>query len=112
MTGVQTCALPIFQSAIGEYESALKFNRNDALTHNNLGVCYAKKGDFEKAINEFRKASILNPLYSSPLINLGNCYIKMKEFDKARKVLKKAMAINPYAKNSAHLLLEMVNRDL
>ena len=72
MTGVQTCALPIylfnddFDKGIADYDQAIKLDPNDAFSYNNRGIARVQKGDRGGAIADFRKALALSPQLQQP----------------------------------------------
>ena len=66
--------------AISLMEDLINMDKQDAWSHNSLGVIYSKEAEFEKAVKEFQKALKIestNPVF---LINLQAA--KEKKFDK------------------------------
>lgn len=54
--------------------SVLRTNPENAKGHNQQGIIYGKKGDYEKAIKEFEKAISLDDYLAEAYHNLGNAY--------------------------------------
>ena len=46
----------------------------DARNHNNLGVSYQQRGEFDLAGREYDRAAELDPAWGRPLINRGNVH--------------------------------------
>src|SRR5207245_6592799 len=66
VTGVQTCALPIFHlsQALGQMEEAIELCRDCpqlAVLRKNIGIIYARKGDAENAKRQLELALKLLP---------------------------------------------------
>jgi tetratricopeptide (TPR) repeat protein len=58
------------EEAIGYYENALKIERGNAVTHNNLGLALASVGRTQEAIGHFQEALRINPSYTAAADNL------------------------------------------
>jgi tetratricopeptide (TPR) repeat protein len=58
------------EEAIGYYEKALKIDRDNAVTHNNLGLALADVGRDQEAIGHFQEALKINPYYDDAINNL------------------------------------------
>ncbi len=52
------------EEAIGYYEKALKLDRDNAVTHNNLGLALADIGRDQEAIGHFQEALKIDPYYA------------------------------------------------
>ncbi len=63
--------------------------------HNNLGLEYAKKGEYADAILEYKKAIDISSLYFHALTNLGDAYLKIGLIDEAIDLYKKAIEAEP-----------------
>src|SRR5207245_2184515 len=63
VTGVQTCALPIFPhvAAIEEFRRALALNPSLEDAHHRLGLVYLHVGFLDDANDEFQKALAIDP---------------------------------------------------
>ena len=58
-----------FQSAIGNYEKALKYNPNHIHIINNLGSSYFSIGNMDAARQHYDKALAINPIFTETLMN-------------------------------------------
>ncbi len=78
------------------------------MTHNYLGVVYAKLGQRERAIAEFETAVRLNPYYPAARLNLGNAYEQLQRPDLALDAYERGLPDGPWAvetlQRSARLL--------
>ncbi len=64
---------------------------DDPLTaeqHNDLGVAYEQKGDFDLAAKEYEKAIKKNKEWVIPYLNLGHLYYRQDKLDKAESILR------------------------
>lgn len=69
------------------------------VSYNNLGIFYARKGDYAKAIVEYKMALTVKPDYVEAYNNLGIVYARKNLYGKAILEYKKAITIKPdYAK--------------
>jgi Flp pilus assembly protein TadD len=69
---------------------------DDPLTaeqHNDLGVAYEQKGDFDLAGKEFEKAIKLNKDWVIPYLNLGHLYYRQDKLDQAEATLRQGLRI-------------------
>ena len=46
-----------YKLAIECFNEALKINRNEAITHYNMGIAYSRMGDYEKAASYQKNAT-------------------------------------------------------
>lgn len=65
--------------------------------HNNLGLIYARAGDFAGAEDQYRKALNRWPDMLSAQVNLGNALKGQQKFTEAMAAFKKAEALSPNA---------------
>jgi len=79
--------------AISAHKKALKVRPYHVGAHNNLGVCYNRKGWVDKAMSEFEHALRIDPVAH---FNLGLSYQKMGQLDLAISAHKKALKVRPY----------------
>ena len=102
MTGVQTCALPIYiykkigdcflllgnnSSAKDYYDKALEKNSYYVEAKNNLGYIYMKENSFIKAEKEYKSILSIKPNYSLAKINLGRLYLNNRLIEQALNTL-------------------------
>ena len=69
---------------------------DDPLTaeqHNDLGVAYEQKGDFDLAGREFEKAIKINKEWVIPYLNLGHLYYRQGKLDQAEATLRQGLRI-------------------
>ena len=69
---------------------------DDPLTaeqHNDLGVAYEQKGDFDLAGKEFEKAIKINKDWVIPYLNLGHLYYRQGKLDQAETTLREGLRL-------------------
>ncbi len=59
--------------------------------HNDLGVAYERRGEWDLAIREYRRAAEADARWSLPLVNLGNVHASRQQWEEARKSYLKAL---------------------
>jgi Tfp pilus assembly protein PilF len=67
---------------------------NDPLTaaqHNDLGVAYKQRQDYELALRAFDRAAALDKKWALPLINRGNVHAAVGEWQKAENSYRQAL---------------------
>ena len=69
--------------------------RREAAIHNNRGLAYGEKGDYDSAIEALTKAIELNPNYAAAYNNRGNAYRDNGNFDRAIADYTKAIELKP-----------------
>ncbi|MFH1672668.1 MAG: tetratricopeptide repeat protein [Pseudomonadota bacterium] len=69
--------------ALQELLQAEKFYSKDPILHNDFGLVYTAKIEYEKALFHFKKALELNPQYPEAFNNMGIVYSILKQWDKA-----------------------------
>lgn len=83
------------------------------LTHNALGDCYLKMGEYEKAIGAYKEAFRLQPDLAGTRNRIGVCYANLKRYDEAKREFELALKLEPAAAVNAYLnlgrLYEMKN---
>lgn len=68
---------------------------NDPLNaeqHNDLGVAYEGRGDYELAVREYRRAAELAEDWPLPLFNLGNVHARSGDWQAAAEAYRQALA--------------------
>ena len=86
-----------------EYFGSLQ-HLNIPQIHENIGLIYFYKGDFEAAETELRRAAIADPTLPKVHELLGEVLMRRRSFVDAIEVLRVALRYDPYS-NSAHKLL-------
>ena len=69
---------------------------DDPLTaeqHNDLGVAYEEKGDFDLAGKEYEKAIKKNRDWVIPYLNLGHLYYRQDKLDQAERALRDGLRV-------------------
>lgn len=84
-----------WQDPITFYTKNLQYTPNSYIQHNNLGMIYAEKGEYQKAIEHYKKSRQLQEKYPQVYYNLGNSYRELGRTDEAVKQYKKAIRVAP-----------------
>ena len=92
--GMANSKINKYQTAIGYYQEALKYNSNHSLTLFNIGVAFHDLLNFEKAIIFYKKAILTNPSYIEPVYNLSFLYKEIGQYNKSIKLLNKIISID------------------
>lgn len=69
---------------------------DDPLTaeqHNDLGVAYEEKGDFDLAGKEYEKAIKKNREWVIPYLNLGHLYYRQDKLDQAERAMREGLRV-------------------
>ena len=69
---------------------------DDPLTaeqHNDLGVAYEEKGDFDLAGKEYEKAIRKNRDWVIPYLNLGHLYYRQDKLDQAERAIREGLRV-------------------
>jgi Tfp pilus assembly protein PilF len=82
-------------SAMKQYERAIKLNPKYAEAINNLGTIYYAHKSYRRAVNQYRKALTLVPDSASFLSNLGTAYFARKNYAEAFAMYEKALTLDP-----------------
>jgi tetratricopeptide (TPR) repeat protein len=81
-------------TAIKEFEEAVKIDGNCYQALNNIGLCYMRQGDLARAADRFRAALKVNPHYVGSLNNLGIvCYLQ-GHYDEAAIFYEQALSLS------------------
>ena len=91
-------------SAIANYQLALKNNPSDPTVHNNIGTVFFKHGNYQEAIKGFTKATELNPNYAEAFANLGSCYGMLQDYNTAINDFNRAIQIDPNYQQAYYFL--------
>ena len=77
------------------WRRALKFNPENPIARNNLGMFFLDKGSFRSAEREFRYAIACAPGEIRPHINLGDTLLRLKDFSGAEAAYRTGLSVNP-----------------
>lgn len=72
------------KESIDDLKKAVEMRNDKASAHNNLGLSYFEKEEFEEALNEFGKAIQLEP-HSFHFNNRGLAYYHIGKLEEAKK---------------------------
>ena len=87
-----------YEKSVEHYSKVLELNPVLVVAHNNRGLAYHKKAEFDNAIKDFNKAIALAPHYTEGYRNRGGAFLEKGKFDKAIADFKMALALkNDYA---------------
>jgi len=78
---------PAYQEAIAEYEASQKLHLDRPDRQMNLGLLYARRGDFEAAEFAYRQSIALEPAFVQSSINLADLYRVLGREDEGRALL-------------------------
>lgn len=77
--------------AIESLRTALKYDNDNAIAHNQLGLALLGMGKRDDARTEFERAASLDPKYSDAYVNLGTWHFGKSDFITARHYYNKAL---------------------
>ncbi len=77
------------------YRTTIAENPNSCLTHNNLGILMAARGQTDEAIAEYRESLELEPAYVEAHNNLGNALAGRGRVNEAMAQYRKALQLTP-----------------
>ncbi len=82
-------------TARSQYEACLKQSTPTFETLSNIGILYARLGQFNLAIQAYRQALALNPENPQVHMNLGLAFLKTDHYDEAASEFARALLANP-----------------
>jgi tetratricopeptide (TPR) repeat protein len=77
------------------YSHALKVTKGNYLAHNNLGIAYDERGDYDEARSQYDASLSINPSFSKAHHNLAVNLLKKGDTDKAIEHFKLSLISNP-----------------
>ncbi len=72
--------------------------------HNDLGVRYLQRGDFETAAGEFQQATRLEPGDPGPVSNLALAWLALRRYSDAEFAAQRALALDPGFRSAQRVL--------
>ncbi len=99
-----------WRNQISLYTYILKYNPKSARVHNNLGMAYADKKDYDTAITHYQKAIKISDTYPQNHHNLANAYKEKGKYKEAILEYKKALSIDPNFAFSYKPLKELIEK--
>jgi tetratricopeptide (TPR) repeat protein len=81
------------EASIEDLKKAVEMRNDKASAHNNLGLSYFEKEDFEESLNEFTKSIQLEP-HSFHYNNRGLAYYHIGKLEEAKKDYDEAITRN------------------
>ncbi len=75
--------------------AAMKLDENAAYIHNELGILYRMKKEFENAEKHFLRATQISPTWALPWSNLGGLYASLNKFEKGIASIEEARKLQP-----------------
>ena len=83
-----------YDKAINDYNKALEYNPNDALSYYNRGFAWIANKKYDKAINDYNKVIEIDPNFSSAYVIMASVLRVLKKYDEAIKNYTKAIEID------------------
>lgn len=84
-----------YHDAESVYLAVLKYDPDNPLVYNDLGIVFFIQNKKDEAIFNFKKAVQLNPKYENAIYNLANTYYHFGDDEKARVYYSRLLKINP-----------------
>lgn len=88
-----------YRKALTGYLRALPLQRNDAVIHNKVGICYQNLAERAGAHGAYARALELDPAYAEAWNNLGTLHQMEQRFGKALESYRKAISLKPGVAN-------------
>jgi tetratricopeptide (TPR) repeat protein len=88
-----------YRKALAGYLRALPLQRNDAVIHNKVGICYQNLGERAGAEASYARALELDGGYAEAWNNLGTLEQMQRRFTKALEAYRKAISLKPGVAN-------------
>ena len=98
------------QEALGVYERLLKERPDSAVIHFNVGILYAKAGQWKEAVERLSRAVELDPDNLEARLGLGVSRELAGQLEPAKEEFLKALALEPNNTRLIHYLAEVCYR--
>lgn len=93
--------------AVMAYDTALRANPSDAITHYNRGIALADLGDLSEALAAFREANRYAPKLMAPHLNAAAILLHRNEFAAAREEIARVLEVDRKQEDALRLLQRM-----
>jgi tetratricopeptide (TPR) repeat protein len=87
-----------------EFEEALRFNPDYALSLYNLGLVYYRRGLLSEAVNHYTRTIELHPTFPNAYYNLGLAYHHLGQYQEAINAYEALRRLKPNYENAHHRL--------
>ena len=84
-----------YESAIEDFNQAIRLNPNYSQAYNGRGLAYHNQGDYRRAIGDYNQAIRLNPEYAIAYTNRGFAYSGQGDYERAIGDYTEAIRLNP-----------------
>ena len=82
-----------YDSAIKQWQNAIKLKPDYYFGFNNLGNAFLLKENFDQALKNYDKAIKINPNYHEAIYNKANVFLKLKDFSNALKYYEEVLSL-------------------
>ena len=93
--------------AVMAYDTALRANPSDAITHYNRGIALADLGDLSEALAAFREANRYAPKLMAPHLNAAAILLHRNELAAAREEIARVLEVDRKQEDALRLLQRM-----
>ena len=87
-------AIPVVVDGNKEAPNPNEAARQAAIEHNNLGLSWSTKGEYDKAVEEYSEAIRIDPTLANVYFNRGFVWYKKREYDPAIEDFTHAVRLN------------------
>jgi regulator of sirC expression with transglutaminase-like and TPR domain len=92
---IQEMKIPARSIRNGAFLRNLTADESLAQVHNNLGVIYSKRLDYESAAGEYERALSLDPRLPAAYYNYGKALLSQGQYNRAERLLSRALRLYP-----------------
>jgi protein O-mannosyl-transferase len=84
-----------WENSITLFRHDLQVTKDNYLSHSNLGLALAEKGEIKEAIDHYNEVIRLKPYYPYPYSNRGAAYAKLGQYQRAIEDFDEAIRLKP-----------------
>ncbi len=95
------------QKALQEYAKAASLYPRSGVIHNNVGLVFKERGEWEAAEKAFQNAIQDEPFLIEPRLNLSQVYVATGQMEKALALLKENFELDPYHEHNLYALAKL-----